>query len=123
MIWWSTFGLFLVIINCFYVPYLVSFAYYEPQTMLSFVINLFFLIDLLIKFRTAHYSKGLLITDHKKILRHNFNIMTAIDIISIISGSVYFFRHSTEFLKYGTFFTLIRMYKTTTYINCLEDHF
>lgn len=123
MIWWCGLGYLFVIFNCFYIPFLVSFKFDTSGTTFTLVINIFFALDILLSLRTAYYNKGLLITDPQKILRHNINANTGLDVLALFMGVFYLFGSRVKELKYLTFFTLVRGFKLTPYIHRIEDHY
>lgn len=123
IIWWNFFGLVLVVFNCFYVPLLASFLFDYSGVYITIPLNLFFALDIILSFRTAYYSKGLLIVSSKKIIRHNINVGTGFDLMALFFGVLYLFDLDEAVLKYLTFFTLYRGFKMNTYIQRIEDHF
>lgn len=74
---WDSFILFLLLINIFYIPIKLVFEY-DDGLVLSRFLEIFlndlpgwaFLIDIILNFNTAYYSKGVIISKRSKIFKH-----------------------------------------------------
>ena len=113
----------MVILNCFYIPLLASFPMHKEVRVIPALINLYFILDILMTMRTAYYSKGLLITSSRKILRNTLRPWLLVDIIALVAGLFYLVDEDSQLLLYITFFTLLRAAKIGRYLQLIEDHF
>ena len=118
---WNIAGLLLVILNCFYVPFVASFAYQDRETVITLVINLYFAANILIRFRTGYYSRGLLIMDAKQVFKQNFNLSLVLEILAVFAGTLYLYV-DVDSLKYYTFFTLVRVRHIQGFVGKIEDN-
>lgn len=86
---WDLMQLVMLVLVCWYVPLrsgfsveveLWSYAFWQ-----DFVIDLYFLIDLLLQFRTAYYGRsGALVTDSRKIRWHYLRRWFLIDFLCVL---------------------------------------
>lgn len=121
IILWNVIGLLFVILNSLYVPFVLSFYFDDKETALALTVNGYFALNILVNFRTAYYSKGLLIIDQKRVFRHNLNLSFILEALAVIFGLLYLVVESKS-AKYLTYFTLVRVRHARGFIVKIEDH-
>lgn len=69
---WDLFILILIISSCILIPFQISFqnVVYRLGTVIIYLVDLFFLIDIFLNFFTSYRSRGTEITDRKKTATH-----------------------------------------------------
>ena len=117
---WNIIGLMLVIVNCFYVPFEMSFYSEDRDATAPLIINLYFIANILVKFRTGYYSRGLLIIDQKEVFYQNLNRSLMLEVLAILAGVLYLLSDA-DGLKYLTFITLIRVRHIQGFSGKIED--
>ena len=117
---WTFIGLMLVILNCAYVPFVISFYFDNHDVTVILLINLYFIVNIFIRFRTAFYLNGLLIADQKQVFIQNLNFSLLLEVLAIIAGLLYM-AIDTSATRYLTFFTLVRVRHIQGFVGKMED--
>ena len=120
---WNAFALLTVILNCFYFPFLVCFPSESGSDWLILVINAIFAVDILLILRTAYYSKGMLITSQRKILKQALRPGLLADFLAVVIGFHIALYEDLHHWRALLFFTLVRVLKINSYLQSIEDRF
>jgi hypothetical protein len=83
---WNLLILLLVLATCFLVPFQVAFRHQVnlEGSILLYLIDLFFLLDIFFNFRTTYRSQGREVTDRDRIARHYIQTFLVIDLLASI---------------------------------------
>jgi hypothetical protein len=81
---WDLFVLVLIIASCLLIPFQIAFQHVTnwSGTELVYLIDLFFLIDIVLNFFTSSRHKGAEITDRKKTAAHYLKTLFVIDLVA-----------------------------------------
>lgn len=120
---WNLLIMFFILWNCFEIPFRICFSVEEPKDVLyqldtfNFIMDLIFLVDVALNFRTGYYENGVLITDSTKIARKYLkswfwiDFFTSVPFYVIIEGSIHSSASSSEFSKSLKFFKYPRLWR------------
>ena len=118
---WNLLGAIFVVINCFYVPFVMSFYFASKELNMTLLVNSYFAANILVNFRTAFYSKGMLVTDQKRVFISGMNFSLLVEVTAVVCGVLYLGIDNPS-LKYLTFFTLTRVRHLRGFIGKIEDN-
>ena len=81
---WDLFVLVLIIASCLLIPFQIAFQHVTnwSGTEIVYLIDLFFLIDIVLNFFTSYRHKGAEITDRKKTAAHYLTTLFVIDLVA-----------------------------------------
>ena len=81
---WDLFILVLIIASCILIPFQIAFqnVVYRLGTVIIYLVDLFFLIDIFLNFFTSYRSRGTEITDRKKTATHYLKTFITTDLIA-----------------------------------------
>ena len=74
-----------VLYLCWYIPYTIGYDWWEPQQGLKifmYVLDVWFIVDIFLNFRTGHVHDGHLVMDPRKIARHYLEFWFWIDVLA-----------------------------------------
>jgi voltage-gated potassium channel len=83
-IFWDLFILVLIIASCLLIPFQIAFRHVADWrgTEIIYLIDIFFLIDIVLNFFTSYRHKGTQITDRKKAAAHYLKTLFVIDLLA-----------------------------------------
>ena len=81
---WDLFILVLIIASCLLIPFQIAFRHVTDWsgTEIVYLIDLFFLIDIVLNFFTSYRHKGTEIADRKKVSAHYLKTLFVIDLLA-----------------------------------------
>jgi hypothetical protein len=81
---WDFFIVILILVSCWLIPFQLAFRHmpYRLDTKIIYLIDLFFIIDILINFFTSYRYEGTEITDIKKTTSHYLGTFFLIDLLA-----------------------------------------
>ena len=92
---WNILLFLLLLANFFTIPLKVSFSNFSTGsgrlTELTYVSSVFFLLDMLLNFNSAYFSKGLIITERIKIIHSYVKKNLLFDLITLLAYLFTFF--------------------------------
>jgi len=92
---WNILLFLLLLANFFMIPLKVSFSNFSTGSgrlnELTYVSSVFFLLDMLLNFNSAYFSKGLIITERKKIIHCYVKKNLLFDLITLLAYIFTFF--------------------------------
>ena len=84
---WDVTIVLAVLYLCWYIPYTIGYEWWEPQPGLKvfmYVLDVWFIVDIFLNFRTGHVHDGHLVMDPRKIARHYLEFWFWIDVLACI---------------------------------------
>ena len=81
---WNILMFCLLLTNFFIIPLKVSYSSFSGFAALTYCSGCLFLVDMIINFNSAYFSKGLIITDRKKIIKSYLKKNFIVDFTTLI---------------------------------------
>jgi voltage-gated potassium channel len=81
---WDFLIVILILASCALIPYQIVFRHvaYRPGTVILYLIDFFFLVDILLNFFTSYRHEGTEITDPKMTINHYLKTLFVIDLLA-----------------------------------------
>jgi ion transport protein/cyclic nucleotide-binding protein len=92
---WDVLILGLILISCVLIPYQVAFNHfaYKSGSELLYIIDFFFLIDIILNFKTSYRHQGSEIMDKKRISMRYLKSMFVVDLLANLPFDALFLAH------------------------------
>ena len=123
-LYWEVLCIVMVLVDLFYLPFLISFYYSESSNeipYLEYPVFIFFVVNILLNFNTAYYDKGILIKNRNKIARNYIRGMFTLDLLTLIVAIPRIIFRNGALINVETI-RVLRVYTLSRCISGIEDH-
>jgi len=121
---WNFITLIAILVDTFYVPFLLCFwyeEYEEAMDILEYLLLVFFILNFMMNFNVAYYSKGIAVKNRRKIIRHYIKGRFWIDSLALLI-TIPRVVIGYEGLIYFEVIRMLRLSNIKYYISKLQDY-
>jgi len=103
-LWWDMITAFYVIYLVWLVPFSIGFDYWYPSpgiATVNTIIDIWFIVDVILNFRTGYVDHGVMVLDSKRIMRNYLQSYFLIDFMASFPWETVFAANDSLNLKSG----------------------